>query len=144
LLFAGDHILPEITSHIGLHPQSGQDPLGTYLNSLKELMNLEVNLVFPGHGPAFSGLRQRIEAILNHHEKRKSEILKAIHDDMKTAYQVATEIQWMTDDNGLDFHDLDVRNRRLALMETLAHLEFLKKQDKSKRATTDGVYFYWT
>ena len=38
LLFTGDHILPEITPHIGFHPQSGENPLGAYLKSLEKMM----------------------------------------------------------------------------------------------------------
>lgn len=143
LLFTGDQVLPEISPHVGFHPQSGTDPLGDYLNSLESLMQLDVNLAFPGHGPAFNGLSRRIEELLYHHEQRKSVILEVIKNGMKTAYQVAMEIPWMTDIKGSSFESLDTWNRRLAVMETLAHLVFLEKQGKVKTRVQDGMNYYW-
>ena len=142
LLFSGDHVLPEISPHVGLHPQSGQDPLGDYLSSLKALADLEVNLVLPGHGPAFSGLKKRVEELLYHHEQRKSGILSVVQNDMKTAYQIAVEIPWMTDIKAEDFQSLNMWNRRLAVMETLAHLQLLVKEGKVKKTVKDGTSFY--
>ena len=143
LLFCGDHILPEITPNIAFHPQSGENPLAEYLESLKELMKLEVNLVFPGHGPAFSGFRGRVEELLRHHEQRSREMLNKVSSELKTAYQIATEIPWMTDVNPVKFQNLDSRNQRLALMETIAHLQFLVKRGEIIRDLKDDIYYYW-
>lgn len=141
-LFSGDHVLPEITPHIGLHPQSGKNPLGDFLNSLKGLMELEVNFVFPGHGPAFSGLGQRIEELLYHHERRKSAVVEVTQDEMKTAYQIATEIPWMPDAEAISFQDLAAWDRRLAVMETLAHLQLLVSEGKVGEVVKDDTKFY--
>ena len=143
LLFTGDHILPEVIPHIGFHPQSGRDPLGDYIDSLNELKKLEVNLVFPGHGPAFSGLRQRIEQILQHHDQRGWDILSRTESEGKTALQIAMALPWLTDISPCEYTNLDVRNQRLALMETLAHLQHLLKQGKIYRTQQDEVYYYW-
>jgi hypothetical protein len=62
---------------------------------------------------------------------------------MKTAYKIAMEIPWMLDIQPTHFQDLNTWNRRLALMETLAHLQFLKKQGQVKSTMKDGTYFYW-
>jgi glyoxylase-like metal-dependent hydrolase (beta-lactamase superfamily II) len=143
LLFTGDHVLPEMIPHIGFHPQSGPDPLGDYKNSLNELKKLEVNLVFPGHGPAFSGLRQRIEQILQYHEQKKWDILSTIGGEGKTALQIAMSVPWMTDISPCAFVDLDLQNQRRSLMETLAHLQHLLKQGTIHRTQKDDVYYYW-
>lgn len=141
-LFSGDHVLPEITPNVGLHPQSGENPLGDYINSLKSLTKLEINFVFPGHGPVFSGLRQRIEELLYHHEQRMRAIVKVIQDGMKTAYQIATEIPWIPDDDAVSFQDLAALDRRLAVLETLAHLQLLVTEDKVKRVVKNRTSFY--
>ena len=60
LFFSGDHILFGITPHVGFHPQSGENPLGDYIDSLKALESLRVNFVFPGHGPVFNSLGLRV------------------------------------------------------------------------------------
>jgi glyoxylase-like metal-dependent hydrolase (beta-lactamase superfamily II) len=142
LLFSGDHILPEITPHISYHAQSSSDPLGDYIKSLKNMMKLEVRLVFPGHGPSFSGLHQRIEALLLHHEHRNAEIIETIQNDMKTAYQIAMEISWLEDNQKGNFPYMEIAHQRLAIMETLAHLQNLVKQNKATKTEKDGIYYY--
>ena len=141
-LFAGDHILPEISSNVALHPQSGENPLGDYVSSLKSLMELEVSFVFPGHGAVFSGLRQRIDALLYHHKQRELAIMKAIRDELRTAYQIATEIPWIPDAEAVNYQDLSILDRRLAVMETLAHLQLLVTEGKAKRVEEDDTGFY--
>ena len=106
LLFTGDHILPEITPHIGLHPQSGTNPLKAYLSSLRSMIDLPVNFAFPGHGPAYSGIRQIMESLIRHHEERNQAILKALQENMKSGYQVATELLWMPGVKAINFENL--------------------------------------
>jgi glyoxylase-like metal-dependent hydrolase (beta-lactamase superfamily II) len=125
LLFSGDHILLEITPHIGFSSQASFDPLGDYIKSLKNLSKLEVRLVFPGHGPTFSGLKQRIEDLLRHHEHRNKEVIDAVQDDLKTPYQIAQEITWFNSSDKGAFLYMEDFNQRLAMMETVAHLRNL-------------------
>lgn len=142
LLFTGDHILPDITPNIGLHPQSAKDPLGDYIKSLETLKKLEVNFIFPGHGSVFNSLDQRIDALLLHHEQRKADIVKLIQDDRKTAYQIAIEIIWIPDDEAVRFQTLSALDRRLAILETLAHLQLLAIEGKVKKTEEDGTSYY--
>jgi len=143
LLFTGDHILPDITPHVGLHPQSGENPLGGYLSSLQELLKLEVNLAFPGHGASFSGVRQIGENLLRHHEQRRAAILKALQEDMKSGYQIAMELPWRSDIKPISFEALHVFDQRLAIMETLAHIESLCKDGKVQKIEQDGAILYF-
>jgi glyoxylase-like metal-dependent hydrolase (beta-lactamase superfamily II) len=142
-LFTGDFILPEITPNISLHPQSSPNPLGDYLKSLEEAYELEVNFAFPGHGPAFSGVKQIIEAIVRHHEDRKRAVLKSIEGNTKTAYQVTQEIPWDVDINDGSYSFMSILNRRFAITETLAHLEYLVSQGEAGKTTENNktVYF---
>jgi len=142
LLFTGDHILPDITPNIGLHPQSGENPLGDYINSLKSLTELEISFVFPGHGSVFSGLGQRIDLLLRHHEQRMTDILNVIQDDPKTAYQIATDIPWVPEEGGINFQDLPPLDRRLAVLETLAHLQLLATEGKANKVVKDRTSYY--
>jgi len=143
LLFVGDHVLPEVTPHVGLHPQSGPNPLGDYIESLKSLLKLDVNLAFPGHGPVYNSLKQRIEELLYHHEQRQSEILKIVQNNTKTAYQIAGEMPWKTIDSDKGFDSFNTLNKRLAITEALAHLQLLKKLGKITAELKDGIY-YWS
>lgn len=141
-LFTGDFILPEITPNISLHPQSGDNPLGDYLKSLEEVHDLEINFAFPGHGPAFSGARQIIEAIQRHHKERNAAIIRAIQGNTKTAYEVTQEIPWVIDINeGYSF--MNILNRRFAITETMAHLEYLFHEGEAGKSIENNktVYF---
>ena len=106
------------------------------------MMKLEVRLVFPGHGPTFSGLKQRIEDLLRHHEQRNKEIIRKLQDEVKTAYQIATEIPWLAERGEISFHYLPDLSQRLAIMETMAHLQFLLKQKEITRTEENGTFYY--
>jgi glyoxylase-like metal-dependent hydrolase (beta-lactamase superfamily II) len=97
ILISGDHILPTITPNIGLHPQSGDNPLDDYLDALKAIKKLDVKIVLPGHENPFAGLESRIAELLKHHTQRKTEILHYIETEPKTACQIASKIPWMLD-----------------------------------------------
>jgi glyoxylase-like metal-dependent hydrolase (beta-lactamase superfamily II) len=141
-LFTGDFILPEITPNISLHPQSGENPLKDYLASLEEVHEMEINFAFPGHGPAFTGIKQIIEAIQRHHKERNAAIMRAIEGNTKTAYQVTQEIPWVIDINeGYSF--MNILNRRFAITETMAHLEYLVHEGEAGKTIENNqtVYF---
>ena len=142
LLISGDHILPNITPHIGLHPQSGPNPLHDYLNSLDTMKQLEVSLVLPGHEHPFSGLKHRIEQIAQHHEERNAEILTVLNAAPKTAYQVATKITWMRDTGGTGWNRLGPWDKRMAVLETLSHLEAMRASGKIDKFVRDDIIYY--
>jgi glyoxylase-like metal-dependent hydrolase (beta-lactamase superfamily II) len=74
LLYAGDHLLPEIHSGIGLGMLPGSDPLASYLASLDLLESWDGYRVLPGHGYAFDGLQARRTETTGHHIFRSSEV----------------------------------------------------------------------
>ncbi|UCD21536.1 MAG: MBL fold metallo-hydrolase [Chloroflexota bacterium] len=141
-ILTGDHVLYETTPHVGLNPQSGDDPLGNYISSLKKLERLKVHFILPGHGPMFNALGLRIERILQHHEERKRAIMQALRDGMKTAYEIAQQIPWMIDEGRSSFQDLAVWDRRMAVTETLAHLRLLMEEDRVGNVAMDGASLY--
>src|SRR5260370_10113982 len=63
LLFAGDHMLPELTPNIGLHPQSTPDPLHEYLDGLKRMAAYEPRLILPAHGRPFTDAARRVATL---------------------------------------------------------------------------------
>ena len=126
VLFSGDHLLPKISPNIGLHPQSGADPLDDYLGSLDRIRRLEVNLVLPAHGDPFGDHRRRIAAIMRHHDERKAALVDLARDGAKSGWQLA---------GGL-FRGVMERNvfqQRLALQETLAHCQSLAVEGRLRK-----------
>lgn len=139
VLIAGDHILPTITPNIGLHPQSIENPLGRYLNSLEDLKKMDINLVLPGHERPFAQLRTRIDELIRHHEQRNQEILATINGEAKTAYQIAMQITW---GDGESLQAMPLFHRRLALSETLAHLEMMTINGQINKSAIDDIIYY--
>jgi glyoxylase-like metal-dependent hydrolase (beta-lactamase superfamily II) len=118
VLFSGDHLLPKISPNIGLHPQSGADPLDDYMASLERIRRLEVETVLPAHGDPFFDHRGRIAEIIEHHEARKAALVRLATDGAKSGWQLAAGL----------FQGIMQRNvfqQRLALQETLAHCQAL-------------------
>jgi glyoxylase-like metal-dependent hydrolase (beta-lactamase superfamily II) len=132
LLFAGDHLLLEITPNIGLWTYTAPRPLRRYLDSLASLRGLDVDLVFPGHGPLFHDLDGRVDELLAHHEERLSVMLAALDGRPATPFEVARRVFP---------EDLTDHQLRFALAETLAHLEHLEGEDYVQRVA-DGVVSY--
>ena len=49
-----------------------------YVNSLNALRQLDVKLILPGHENHFTGLGERVEELIRHHDQRNLEILEQI------------------------------------------------------------------
>ena len=131
--------MPTITPNISRHPQSIENPLGSYLDSLNEIKQLDVKIVLPGHDEPFTGLVPRIEEIIRHHIERNREILAAIDGEAKTAYQISGYVTWGTN---AAWHDLPLFHRRMAIFETLAHLELMAASGKVEKTSRDGIIYY--
>ncbi|MBI4188800.1 MAG: MBL fold metallo-hydrolase [Chloroflexi bacterium] len=142
ILFGGDHVLPVITPNVSLQSPSGDNPLGTFLNSLNMVKQLEVGLVLPAHEHPFTDLSGRVDEILQHHEKRNSEILQAVKTEPRTAYQISGEITWMPELGGVRFKNLEPWDQRAAVAETLAHLEAMRIGGRLKKAQQDSLIYY--
>jgi glyoxylase-like metal-dependent hydrolase (beta-lactamase superfamily II) len=132
VLFAGDHLLLHITPNIGLWTYTAPRPLERYLDSLRGLRGLGVDLVFPGHGPLFHDLDGRIDELLRHHEERLDVMRSAFDGEPATPFQIARRV--FPDD--LTDHQL-----RFALAETLAHLEHLVDDGRVERLEGDVVSY---
>jgi len=139
LLVSGDHILPAITPNVGRHPQSGDNPLGSCLQSLEEIRQLDIDIALPGHGSPFSGIKASITALIRHHRQRNAHVLKELGGAEKTGYQITTGIKWQ---NNLPWQQLAALHQRLALLETLFHLKYLETQGKVTSFTQDKVIYY--
>ncbi len=128
----GDHVLPEITPNVGRWPGTLPNPLGRYLNSLRELKRLDIDLAYPGHGPTITHWHERITEIERHHAERLAHMKEATGDPA-TAYQVSR--------HAFDHRSLDQHEIQLAVSETLAHLEYLVTQQELRRHSK-GVWRY--
>jgi glyoxylase-like metal-dependent hydrolase (beta-lactamase superfamily II) len=134
LLFAGDHMLPELSPNIGLHPQSTPDPLHEYLEGLRRMAGYEPDLILPSHGRPFTGAPARVKVLEAHHRRRLDQAVEIVGRGKQTAWEVALDL-WGPREN--------LYEKRLALQEALAHLQALAVDARVRKSVTpDSVR--WT
>ena len=139
IMLSGDHILPTITPNISVHPQQPGNPLGQYLKSLKELRELDVALALPGHDEPFRHFTARVNEIIDHHGERNQEILSTIENTTKTGFDIAQDVTW---GNTGKWKDLPHFHQRMAIFETLSHLEMMTFDGIIKKHTENGIIYY--
>lgn len=131
LLFTGDQLVPGISANIGQHPQSLPDPLDDYLEALCTLRGLDVALVLPSHEGQLPDHRAEIDHLLAHHRDRLGKVLNILEtEDASTGWDVAIAL----------FGKRELHHERLALQETLAHLQALSCAGcVAKEVGQDGI-----
>ncbi len=121
--FTGDHVLDPVTPHVGLWHDSGRNPMGEYVESLRSVRALETTGALPAHGEAFEELARRVDELLEHEAAREREVLHALEDGPHTAASVAGALRWRR--RGDRFDQLSPEHQQFAVAETLAHLQRL-------------------
>ncbi len=116
VLFAGDHILSEISPHQSPESITLSTGLGHYLESLARAARWAagVQMVLGGHQQPITDLKGRIAAIRATHRER----LNALLGFLETPHTVAEASQFM-------FGKVGGYNVLLALSEAGAHVEYL-------------------
>ena len=128
VLFSGDQILENITPNIAWHPD--RDMLGEFLESLKKLAELDVELILPSHGEPFQGHRRWIQETIQHHRERCDEIFGLLEQSPRTAHGLVGEM-WRK--------KLSPINHHFAVFEVLAHLEHMQRQGRVRSREENGA-----
>ena len=134
VLVSGDMLLPRISTNVSvydLEPES--DPLTLFLSSIDKFKQLpEDTLVLPSHGKPFTGLRERVQQLHDHHRDRLAEVMQHCRDTPRSAAEVLPV---------LFTRALDLHQTTFAMGETVAHLHALWFDGRLKRRLgEDGVY----
>jgi glyoxylase-like metal-dependent hydrolase (beta-lactamase superfamily II) len=140
VLVSGDHVLPVITPNVSMHTQSMGNPLVDYIDALRAVEELPVEVVLPAHEHVFGDLPKRAGEIRAHHEERQQHIIEAFGGEPKTAYQIAAVIPWAT--LGVKWEDLPAFHKRAAVTETLSHLELMRAEGTLTKTLKDGLVWY--
>ena len=134
LFLSADQVLPRISPNVSVQPRDPQgDPLGIFMRSLRSL-KAEIPadaLVLPGHDLPFTGLHERVDATLEHHEERCA----AIVDECRGRPLSAAELV------PLIFHrPLDAHQTGFAFGEILAHVNYMIRRGRlSAPPPVDGI-----
>jgi glyoxylase-like metal-dependent hydrolase (beta-lactamase superfamily II) len=140
LLFAGDHVLPQITPSIGMEPVHSENPLGQFLDSLAVVRSRPDAMLLPAHGPVTDSVHARVDELIDHHGRRLEATEKVCVTGASTGYEVAGQLTWTRREQALS--DLDPFNQLLAINETGAHLQLLLAQGRLRAQDVDGVRHY--
>jgi glyoxylase-like metal-dependent hydrolase (beta-lactamase superfamily II) len=143
-LFTGDQILAETVPIITYHPQSGENPLGDYVTSLGTLSELEVRFVFPGHGSVFSGIVPKIDDIMHLHKDRLMNMQRVMGVETKNGYDLAKSLPWLVNGEEVNYDKLEPLDKRQAVLETLAYLQYLVAENKGKKINEADKIAYWS
>lgn len=123
ILLSGDQMLERITPNVGVWPFGDPSPLENYFRSLDALASRDIRIVLPGHEEVFRTDGRRPEAMRAHHRRMLSRFLLEIRGTM-TGFELSEAV----------FGKMpDVDNRVLALVETLAHLQWLLREGEVVR-----------
>jgi glyoxylase-like metal-dependent hydrolase (beta-lactamase superfamily II) len=132
IFLAGDQMLEQITSNVGLWPYGDAAPLANYFRSLDEIALQDLRLILPGHYNVYVPRENRAAALRAHHRQRLIRFHERLQGRM-TGFELA---------NAVFGPQLDVLNRIFALGETLAHLQWLQQDGAITRHDDEHLSWY--
>jgi glyoxylase-like metal-dependent hydrolase (beta-lactamase superfamily II) len=134
-LFGGDHLIKRISSNPLLSKPLGsaadQRPraLMTYLDSLRLTREMELGVVFAGHGEPVEDHRALIDERFRMHERRADKLCALIAEHPRNAYELAQEM----------WGNVAVTQAFLTLSEVLGHVDLLIDEGRAVEREADGV-----
>jgi glyoxylase-like metal-dependent hydrolase (beta-lactamase superfamily II) len=137
IFISGDQVLPGISSNVSVRwTEPEDDPLCRWYASIHKLSDCIPDnvVVLPAHNLPFIGLHSRLDALRKGHDATLERLLKAVESPKRTIdlfpVMFRREIKGST-------------TFRLAVGESLAHLNYLRVRGKIARdSDVDGVHLY--
>jgi glyoxylase-like metal-dependent hydrolase (beta-lactamase superfamily II) len=123
--FTGDNVLGAGTTVIS----DTDGDLGDYLRSLRRLLDYDVDVIYPAHGPMIRDARAKIEQYIAHRQLREEQILDGLRAGV---HEVAALVKRI-------YTDVPEALHAAAAMSVRAHL---RKLEREGRARSDGSV--WT
>jgi len=140
-LFSGDHVLFHITPNI-CRWSWAEDSLGDYLESLKKVRELKVDLLLPAHRAETGDLVARTLELEAHHARRVADALETVRSEPGlTAYEIAGRMSWSI--RCRNWEEFPLTQKYFAVGEALSHLDYLMVRGQVERRMTDGKYRYF-
>ena len=137
LFLSDDHLLEKISPNplIELGPNGEEGffrPLLAYLDGLRRVHALDIDLVLPGHGAPFSGHRAVIDHLVQFCAKRQARVRDVLARAPETAYGVSRAL----------FPWAKPGDLFLTMSESIANLEVLEARGEVVRAEAAGTYTF--
>jgi glyoxylase-like metal-dependent hydrolase (beta-lactamase superfamily II) len=139
ILFAGDHLLSNISSNpLISRPLDGSkkrtQSLVTYIESMEKTRAMPAEIVFGGHGEPITDHVALIDARLASHERRKEKIYGLIAERSRTGYEIAQAI----------WGNVAVTQAFLTLSEVIGHTDILVNEGRVREVDDGAVIRYET
>ncbi|MFC2948243.1 MBL fold metallo-hydrolase [Virgibacillus sediminis] len=133
VLVGGDHLLYHISPNPIIEPpqQSKQEraqPILQYRSSLHKCMELEVQKVYPGHGPVFSNVEEIIKKRLDKQEQRANHVYRLLQKEPMTPFEICRNLFPAQ-------HEIQID---LTMSETIAQLDYLEDSGKTGKIFRNG------
>lgn len=122
-LFTGDLILGGSTTVIP--PDDGD--LEQYLASLRRLLGLDVQRIYPGHGPVLEPARPVIEEYIAHRLEREAQIVVALRAGAETVPEIVARV----------YRDVAPALHPVARLSVQSHLVKLEREGRVRRLPGD-------
>jgi glyoxylase-like metal-dependent hydrolase (beta-lactamase superfamily II) len=120
-VFTGDVVLGAGTTVI----PDGTGDLGQYMDSLRRLLALDVETIYPAHGPVIRDAKGKLREYIAHRELRERQVLAALKDGPREVPSIVKRI----------YIDVPEFLHAAAAQSVRAHL---KKLQREGRVTEDG------
>jgi ribonuclease/clavin/mitogillin len=128
-LFTGDVILGGSTTVI---PAEDGD-LGDYLASLRRLQSLDVERIYPAHGPVIENAPAKIREYLDHRMERERQILDALTDGLEAIPVIVERI----------YSDVPAALHPVAAQSVHSHLKKLATEGRVAETVVPGGPSRW-
>jgi glyoxylase-like metal-dependent hydrolase (beta-lactamase superfamily II) len=136
-LLGGDHLIKHISSNPlisrpldGGVPEDRPQALQIYMNSLRATREMDLRVVYAGHGDPVEDHRALIDERLALHERRARKIAGFLDDGPLTAFAIAQRM----------WGNVAVTQAYLTLSEVLGHVDLLlERGEVTERVDDDGV-----
>ena len=140
-LFTGDHVLFHISPNV-CRWETMPDALGSYLESLRRVRDLPVDLLLPAHRRETGDLRERADQLTAHHLRRIEDAWEAVREEPGlTGYDIAGRMRWRI--RSRSWADFPLEQKFFAVGEALAHLDYLEVRGRVLRREERGKYRYY-
>ena len=118
ICFSGDLILGSGSTIVPSADQGGS--LADYMGSLRKLAELDLELIYPGHGPLIDDPAAKIAEYIEHRESRERRLIAALEQGERSRLRLLDEV----------WDDVPAELRPAAVYAMQAHLEKLAAEGR--------------